>query len=133
MLPSAAIRSGDAAGIKPWLCSVATPVVLCCNDTSADLLLQGLDVGTVLQDGKYYFWSSFCELQRVCITQGKGSKSWHCVCRVASVSILVRAHLPRELQVEYPVIPGHACGSAFKSLVIYKEKPNRNSSGIRWI
>lgn len=38
--------------------------------------------------------------------------------------------LVRELQMKYPVIPGHACGSAFKSLVIYEEKPNRNSSCI---
>lgn len=125
MPPSTAIRAGDAAGIKPWLFSVATRVVLCCNDMSADLLLQGLDVGAVLQDGQCYFW----ELQRVCFTGEKGSKSWHCVCRVASVSVLVRAHLPRELQM-YAVIPGQACGSAFKSLVIYKEKPKRNSSCI---
>lgn len=102
--------------------------LLCCDDIFADLLLEGLDVDTVLQDGKYYFWSSLCELQRVCTTQGKSSKSWHCVCGDASVSILVRVHLPREWHMKYPVIPGHACGSAFKSLVIPKEKPNRNSS-----
>lgn len=46
------------------------------------------------------------------------------------MSVLVRAHLPRELQMKYAVIPGQACGSAFKSLVICKEKPKRNSSCI---
>lgn len=56
-----------------FLCQNARSWLLCCNDTSADLLLQGLDVDTVLQDGKYYFWTSLCVLQRVCITQGRGS------------------------------------------------------------
>lgn len=51
MLPPTAIRSGGAAGIKPWLFPVATRVVLCCNDTSADRLLQGLDVGMFFRMG----------------------------------------------------------------------------------
>lgn len=75
MLPSTATRAGGTAGIKPCFFSVATRVALCCNDMSADLLLQGLDVGAVLEDGQCYFWSSLWELQRVCITQGRGSKS----------------------------------------------------------
>lgn len=113
-----------------FLCQNARSWLLCCNDTSADLLLQGLDVDTVLQDGKYYFWTSLCVLQRVCITQGRGSLHPGALWVELPQWVFWSGFKPRELQMKYPVIPGHACSSAVWSLVIYKEKPNRNSSCI---
>lgn len=99
------------------------------NDTSADLLFHGLDVDSLLQDAKCYFWTGLCEWQRISLHREKALNP-DTVYRVASVSILVRVHLPRELQMKYPVIPGHTCGSAYRSLVVSKEKPKRNSPCI---
>lgn len=123
------MQQGSARGFS--LCQNVWSWLLCCNDTSADLLLQGLDVDTVLEDGKYYFWTSLCVLQRVCITQGRGSLHPDTVWVELPQWVFWSGFIGPE-NCRWNILWSQAVpvGSAVWSLVIYKEKTNRNSSCI---